>query len=158
MTDPTATLTARQKFLCECARTLIEGVGGVEAAAGFCRAGKSQLSDYQNKNKLAFIPIDVIADLEQLTDPVVTRQLASQAGYALVKLPSPQASETVWGQRIAKLMKEGGDIMCGLGKALEDNNDVDPDEAKALLTDADELVAIAVEIQSALKRRAEGLY
>ena len=54
-------LTPRQRLHKRAARELIEAVGGVEAAAQFCRAGKSQLSDYCNPNVATFMPIDVVA-------------------------------------------------------------------------------------------------
>lgn len=156
--DRSATLSPRQQALKREAKGLVEAVGGVEAAAGYCRAGKSQLSDYGNRNVASFMPADVILDLEALTEPLVTRLLARSAGFALVRLPSPDLADTIWSQRAAKLLKEGGDIVAGLGAALESGNEVEPAEAKDLLADAHELVAIAVEIEAALKRRAEGMF
>lgn len=47
------------------ARRLIEACGGLEEAAASCRIGKTQLSECQNPHGEAFMPADVIADLEQ---------------------------------------------------------------------------------------------
>lgn len=47
------------------ARLLIEACDGLLAAAEVCRVGKSQLSDYQSPTAEAFMPADVIADLER---------------------------------------------------------------------------------------------
>ncbi|MDO1560400.1 hypothetical protein Q0812_13275 [Brevundimonas sp. 2R-24] len=46
------------------ARELIDACGGLDEAAAACRVGKSSLSDYQNACLTAFMPADVIADLE----------------------------------------------------------------------------------------------
>ena len=50
----------------------IKGVGGLEAAASFCRLGKSVLGDNQSVNKPeSFMAIDVVADPRRswLDDP-----------------------------------------------------------------------------------------
>lgn len=46
------------------AHDLIAACGGLEEAAAACRVGKSTLSDYQNACLTAFMPADVICDLE----------------------------------------------------------------------------------------------
>ena len=46
------------------ARMLIRACGGLEEAAGQCRIGKSQLGDCQSPQGEAYMPADVIADLE----------------------------------------------------------------------------------------------
>ena len=46
------------------ARVLIAACGGLDEAAEACRIGKSQLSNAQNPNHDAYLPVDVIADLE----------------------------------------------------------------------------------------------
>jgi hypothetical protein len=46
------------------AHDLIAACGGLEEAALACRVGKSALSDYQNSCLTAFMPADVIVDLE----------------------------------------------------------------------------------------------
>lgn len=46
------------------AHDLITACGGLDEAAHACRVGKSSLSDYQNPVLTAFMPADVICDLE----------------------------------------------------------------------------------------------
>jgi hypothetical protein len=46
------------------AHELITACGGLDEAAAACRVGKSSLSDYQNPCLTAFMPADVICDLE----------------------------------------------------------------------------------------------
>lgn len=61
----------------------IKGVGGLEAAADFCRVGKSVLSDNQSPNRAdSFIAIDVVADLEPLA--------RERAGWPHVKLEATE--------------------------------------------------------------------
>lgn len=58
------------------AHDLIAACGGLEEAATACRVGKSALSDYQNACLTAFMPADVIADLEAYCgDAIYSRAL-----------------------------------------------------------------------------------
>lgn len=141
---------------------LIRAFGGQEAAAAETGKSQSQINRYQNVNSEDFAPVHVIAALERATQgltgaPHVTRWMARDLGFALVKLPGVDDA-TVWGRRGGQLMKEAGDIINGIGRAIEGDGDVDPGEAKAMLADADELVAIACEIREALARRARGAF
>jgi hypothetical protein len=75
---------------------LVRASGGVEAAAAFCRSNMRRLSEYGRPDNDCFMPIDVVRDLEAVTHgtaghPIVTRYLAQQAGYTLVRLPSLDA-------------------------------------------------------------------
>lgn len=144
-------------------KRLVSAAGGVEAASMATTRSPSQLCAYGLPNAPEFMPVDVAADLEAVTvgqpgHPLLTRHLAKLAGYCLIKRPDAWLSETVWSQRAARLLKEGGDIIAGLGRALETDNDVSPAEAEALVPDADELVTIALEIQAALRDRAAGKF
>ena len=149
-------------------RLLVSAAGGGMAAAaaleesGHGHVRQQRMSDAGLPNVGVFLRIDEVADLEDVTlglpgHPHVTRALAKRQGYELVPLPSA-AGDTVWSQRAAKLLREAGDVTGKIGTALESDNDVDPEEAKGLLQDADELVAIAVEIREAVRRRAEGQF
>lgn len=153
--DRQSALGVRQRQHKKLARRLVEAVGGVEAAASFCRVGKSQLSDFGNENLLSFMPADVIDDLEALVaDPLYTRWQARERGFAMVPLPDPHAPATRWSRFVAALGKEGGDLIAGICTDLDDDNDVTPAEARRRLGDAGELVRVAVELEAALKARA----
>jgi hypothetical protein len=103
----TIQLSPRQKLHKRAARALIEAVGGVEAAAGFCRIGKSQLSDCCNPNILAFLPSDVIEDLEALApDPVMTRMLAGAQAHDCVRRPDGLLSDADFCPALAAAVKE----------------------------------------------------
>lgn len=141
-------------------RQLLDAVGG--GLPGEKYTGKSQprLSAYGLPNTDAFAPIDVVLKLEAVTHgsaghPQVTRWLAREAGFALVRLPAPDAPATVWSQHGAQLLKEVGDIASALGSALAADNDLSPREAKRMMPEADDLVDAAVAFRAALKARTE---
>lgn len=162
MSTHEAILEPRWQSLKQATNALIRAAGGQEAAAAETGKSQAQVNRYQNVNTEDFATVQVVAKLEAVTQgmpgaPHVTRWLARELGFALVPLPVV-SDATVWGRRTGMLMQEAGDIINGIGRAIEGDNDVDPDEAKALIADADELVAIACEIANALKRRAEGKF
>ena len=142
------------------AKKLIEAVGGLEAASAYTGKSTSQLSRYCLRDRPDSMPVNVVQQLEDVTHghhghPVMTRHLALASGYALVRLPDPMAPPTCWSQFVSILAKEGGDIMSGICMDLADDNDVSPHEAQKRLTDADELLDIAVQIRNALRERAK---
>jgi hypothetical protein len=58
------------------ARNLVTACGGLEEAGGACRLKKSRLSDFQDPASGAFMPADVIADLEEWCgEPIYSRAL-----------------------------------------------------------------------------------
>jgi hypothetical protein len=58
------------------ARQLIDACGGPLAAAQYCRLEKSRLSECQNPRSAAFLPVDVVADLEAYCgEPIYSRAL-----------------------------------------------------------------------------------
>lgn len=105
---------------------MLKGVGGLEAAAGFCRVGKSILGDNQSINKPdSFVALDVISDLEPLARdrdgwPHVTRALAATMGFVLVKLPDAPATNSDILTLLGKQAKESGDISQAVCAALAD--------------------------------------
>jgi hypothetical protein len=61
------------------ASDLIAACGGLEEAAAACRVGKSSLSDYQNAVLTAFMPADVIDDLQAYCgDALYSRALTEE--------------------------------------------------------------------------------
>lgn len=105
---------------------MLRGVGGLEAAAGFCRVGKTILGDNQSQNRPdSFVALDVIADLEPLARdrdgwPHVTRALAATMGFVLVKLPEAQVTNADLLNLLGRQAKEGGDISQAVCTALAD--------------------------------------
>ena len=103
---------------------MLKGVGGLEAASGFCRVGKSALGDNQSVNKPeSFVALDVIADLEPLARdrdgwPHVTRALAATMGFVLVKLPDAPASNADMLTLVGRHAKESADVSQSVCMAL----------------------------------------
>lgn len=116
---------------------MIKGVGGIEAAANFCRVGKSVLSDNQSRNKPdSFVALDVIADLEPLARersgwPHVTRRLARSLGFELVRTPEGAASGADLFAIVAQHAQVHADILRALTQAVTDGS-ISPVEARAI--------------------------
>lgn len=114
--DRSATLHPRQRLLKRDCRDLVEACGGDEAAALACRVGKSQLSDYGNKNVRAFMPIDVVEDLEAIAGPIVSRGIAERNGYELDRRPEALPGDVDWCVAIAEAVREFSEAQ---GKILQ---------------------------------------
>jgi hypothetical protein len=116
---------------------LIDAVGGTAKGESYCRADQRRLSDYQNPNTDAFMPSDVIVDLERRAVgsagwPQVTREQARQHGFVLVKVPDvAPAREDLIGS-VGRLAKENGELSSSICDALSDGV-VTPDEAATAL-------------------------
>jgi hypothetical protein len=103
---------------------MIRGVGGLEAAAGFCRVGKSVLGDNQSINKLdSFVALDVVADLEPLARdrggwPHVTTELCRANGGMFVALPDPGCVAADIHRCAADHAKESSEITARIFQAV----------------------------------------
>jgi hypothetical protein len=113
-------------FLKQATGDMLKGVGGLEAAAAFCRVGKSVLSDCQSVNNPdRFIAIDVVADLEPLAReregwPHVTRALCTLMGGTFVALPDGAVTRVDLLGSLGRLAQENADISTKLCAALAD--------------------------------------
>lgn len=68
-------------------QAVIRRVGGIEAAASFARVGRSQLSDYQNRNVPVIVPVDVAIEMDLCAqEPIVLAAMALAEGYLLTPL------------------------------------------------------------------------
>lgn len=150
-------LSSEKQGLKLAARDLVRSVGGQEAAAGFCRVSQQRLSEYGSVNADLFMPADVVMDLEAVTRgepgaPHVTRYLARAAGFGLVALPELGTVSANWHDHIGGLAEEAGDITRKICVALADDGKVTGREVKAhgLMADAEQLLAIAVNLRAAL--------
>lgn len=109
-------------------RALTAAAGGANEVAreGLCRIrSQSVLSDYHNVNTESFMPIDVVAALEIVTQgtagwPIITRRLATMAGGAFVELPEPGALDANWFEQLGELANDNGRIAGQLCTALAD--------------------------------------
>lgn len=137
-------------------RRLIAAVEGVEAAATYCRIGKSQLSDCCNPNIAAFLPSDAIEDLEGAAgDPILTRHLARAAGCRLVPLPDLPDDEDGLMQSLAEITGELGDLAHAIRDALADSH-VSPREGVAALDQLEDLDQASARLRTKLLRIVDG--
>jgi hypothetical protein len=139
---------------------MVKGVGGVEAAASFCRVGKSTLSDAQNMNKDdCFVALDVIADLEPLARsregwPHVTRNLCQIMGGTFVALPDAPATREDLLSLLASLTKELSEVTAAVCTGLADNK-FDQTDARKTLTEVDDAIRVAAAMRAALQTIVE---
>ncbi|MDK8186701.1 MULTISPECIES: hypothetical protein [Sphingomonas] len=139
---------------------LIKGAGGVEAAAAFCRVGKSTLSDAQNPNKPdCFLAIDVAFDLEPLARersgwPHLTRALCAANGGMFVPLPDGPVTREDLLMLLARKARESGELTeaaIACCSAVDDNPAQRREAARNAIKELDEVVAVALEMRVALK-------
>ena len=158
MTD---VLPPSQQALKVAARSLVQSVGGGEAAAGFCRVSQQVLSTYGNVNiATAFMPIDVVVALESVTvglpgAPHVTHALATAQGFALVPLPEARPTGKSWIAHVCCLSKDVADIIGPLAAKAEGGITKKDIRDGNWLAEADELIRAAVEFRAALLRVGE---
>lgn len=139
---------------------LIKGVGGVEAAAMFCRVGKSSLSDAQNwRRDDVFVALDVVFDLEPLARdrtgwPHVTRALCAAMGGVFVPLPEAQATREDLLMLLAAKARESSeltDAAIACCTAVDDNPAVRAAAARKAIKELDDVVAVAMAMRAALE-------
>jgi hypothetical protein len=143
-------------------RELLEAFGGQVAASVETGRSQPRLSAYAHPNTADFAPLDVIDALEDRTRglpgfPHVTRWRARRLGFELVPLPEAilAGPSPAWGLMASRLAKEAGDVTSAICAGLADDSDISPGEARGLLEKSAELVRIAVELEHALKGRAQ---
>lgn len=143
-------MTPEQLDLKRATAETIKGVGGVEAAATFCRVGKSALSDNQSVNQPeSFIALDVLADLEPLARersgwPHVTRALCRRMGGMFVPQPDVRAAGADLLQLLGRHAQESADVSRAICEAIGDGK-VCPADARKIrieVAQAMELLAL----------------
>ena len=139
---------------------MVKGVGGVEAGAGFCRVGKSQLADYGNVSRAdSFVPVDVIADLEPLARdragwPHVTQALCQRMGGVFVALPEVPVTSGRLLELMSALSAEFNDATGTICRGLADG-DFCAVDAGQLERDLADVIRVSISMQ-ALARSIKG--
>lgn len=138
---------------------MIKGVGGLEAAAGFCRVGKSVLGEAQSVScPERFVAVDVVADLEPLARdragwPHVTRALCRQMGGVFVLLPASEpAREDLIGS-VGRVSKEAADVVQSVCAMLADGK-IEAPEIAASRVQIAEAVAMLLSVDQQLATMA----
>lgn len=132
---------------------LLALVGGGEAAAGFCRVGKSVLSTYASlapADADRFAPIDVVRDLEAIAgEPIVTAQLAMEAGGAFVTVPSSAADGGNLLTLLAGQSRESSELTTAICLGLADGK-LTADEVQPARDAVRQLVQLAMQMDAEL--------
>lgn len=140
---------------------MIKGVGGLEAAAGFCRVGKSVLGDNQSINRAdSFVALDVVAALEPLARersgwPHVTRALCQRMGGVFVAVPEAMPAGGVLLELLGQQAKENADVSQSVCAALSDGV-VDAKDATAIRTEIWQAIERLVAMDALLKQIGDG--
>lgn len=123
---------------------LVQSLGGVDAAAGVTRVGRSQLSDYGLLTSDKFCPVDVLMDMEHVAaTPVITSMLARIAGFSLVRI-LPARAKNELAALLARIGKDTGDLFATAAHALGHKTPT-PVERRNLLRELEDLKRAAEE-------------
>lgn len=139
---------------------MLKGVGGLEAAAGFTRVGRSTLGDYQLLSQVtSFVPLDVVADLEPLARdregwPHVTRALCAHMGGTFVPLPDVPSCTDAMGM-LARQTQEHSDVVTALVAGMADGK-LCASDARKITKELDELIAAAAGMRACMQTIAGG--
>ncbi|MDP1875662.1 phage regulatory CII family protein [Phenylobacterium sp.] len=127
------------------ARRLIAACGGLDESAGVCRVQKSQLSDYQSPHVEAFMPADVMADLEAYAgEPIYSRALVGEL---------PEAAPVCLTEEVCDVVESAADLQRQVRRALADGS-ITPAEREALQRSHADLLAELAQVGAELARGA----
>ncbi|GBQ14786.1 hypothetical protein [Swaminathania salitolerans] len=153
-------MTDRHRDHVACLKTATQAavrlVGGVEAAASCTRVGKTQISEYQNRNSAHIAPIDVAVALDiSAQQPVILAAMASITGFALLPIAFGEGcAATAMGDVAAS----ASETLSAALRALADGR-IDRSEAQDLSQRLSHLIRIstdALQKMQALAFRADG--
>lgn len=122
------------------ARRLIKGCGGLEEASGALqgRLKKSRLAEFQDPKSGAFMPIDVVAELEAYcgeptySAAVAAERPAQSAAKNVVTEACEIAEEATALQRVARLAAADGELSDNEKATIEAGAQAIEDEIRAL--------------------------
>ncbi|KFL92053.1 hypothetical protein AmDm5_0494 [Acetobacter malorum] len=105
----------------------IQHLGGIDAAATISRVGRSQLSDYGNRNSPQVVPVDVAVDLDtSAQEPLILAAMAHAEGFRLVPVKISGTGHIP--KELAKFSKFSSEVLQEGIESLEDGR-VDVAEA-----------------------------
>lgn len=120
MTALLAPMPPADQALKRAAAQLVTAAGGCDAAAGFCRVGKSQLAAFGSITEPdRFMPVDVLRDLVAVTHGhagqlALLGLLAADAGCVLVPVQADAARGLDALAAIAEISKEVAELVAAL--------------------------------------------
>ena len=137
---------------------LVGRIGGLEAAASFCRVGKSALARYASvvqADAECFAPVDVVRDLEALAgEPIVTTTLCAMADGVFVAVANAPAGTGDLLGMMSTLSSEFNDTTRAICTGFADGKFCAVD-AEKLERELDDTIRVAVNMR-ALARLIQG--
>jgi hypothetical protein len=119
---------------------------------------QSVVNDWGNSEKAGFIPLRLVPHLERLGQgragwPHITRALAHMQGFELFPLPEVETDARDWMTQVGAVSTEAAEIVTKICASLADDQRVCAQDVKkhGLLDDAEQLVAIAVQLLTQLR-------
>lgn len=128
---------------------LLAAVGTLERAAEIAGKGRSQVHRYGDPQEASLPTVDLVRIWELAAgDPIVTRYLAAESGFALEPVARPTAEAGAVGLHAGAGQLSGchGDFFLHLMEALADQV-VEPGEAGRLVADMDRWMAVAQQLR-----------
>ncbi len=148
-----ASRAVKGRMLKERTGELVAAVGGLEAAASYCRVSKTQLARYASltpSDADYFAPIDVVRCLETAAgDPIVTEHMASEAGGVFVAVPDAPIGSVDLLRLLAAQSKESSDLTAAICAGLADGK-LDSAEARKAMEEAEQLARVAMQMRAEL--------
>lgn len=127
-------------------------IGGIDAAASTVRVGRSQLSDYSNRNSAQIVPVDVAIVLDKCAQqPLILSAMALAEGYHVVPM---HYGEGHIPKDLAKFARDASLTMQRGFEALEDH-EIDVCEAQELLRCIGSVISTSQHLQGVFHKIVE---
>lgn len=141
---------------------LVEAVGGQYKAAdlvGLSQTMMVRYTDPEGRNAETTMPVGVARTLEAFADdPILTRYLAAERGYILLKIPDATASGQL-GADCAAIAERAAELFAEIGRASSAEGaggaEVTPGEAGRLIAELDDTFEPMGAMRSWLVRRRD---
>lgn len=126
--------------------------GGPDYAKDITRVGKSQLSDYGNRNSPQMVPVDVAIDLDlSAQQPLILTAMANAEGYRLVPM---HFGEGHIPRDLSKFAETTSDVLQAGLESMADGK-VDVQEALAVLKHMQAVAITSAHIEAAMRKIVE---
>ncbi|WP_230769514.1 phage regulatory CII family protein [Sphingomonas sp. Leaf4] len=146
-----ASRAVKGRMLKERTSELVARVGGLEAAANFCRVSKTALGRYTSQSPADadyFAPVDVVRCLETAAgEAIVTAHLASEAGGVFVAVPDVSASGADLLQLLSEQSRESSELTSAICTGLADGI-LTGAEGRRIMREAEQLAAVAMRMRA----------
>ncbi|MBJ7442865.1 MAG: hypothetical protein JHD32_00835 [Sphingobium sp.] len=141
----------------------VYAAGKQEYVSRMLGRARTTLTGWCNEDEAEFIPLRLVPELEKMARgkpgwPHITRTLARMQGFELFQLPQIDADAANWLNHVGAISTEAGQITSKICTALADDQRVCAGDIRQhdLIDDAEQLVAIAVQLLAQLRAVAEG--